>query len=253
MIAELEPFRQWLSRTLQRPVEMVVARTYRESGELVASGGAQLGLLPPLLFVQTTARQPRLRPLALRLNDGSRGSDAYLLARDDIPVAGANDLRGRTVCLVDRESTTGFLLPRIWMRDAGLDPDKDVRTLLSGDHMSVLRDMSSRRCDAGAVYSGAYLSARQEGIEVGSTRVLAITGRAPQDVMAASPDLPAAEASRIQQALIGFEPRRDIGAPRIGEILGISGFAPFSAAEFDRIREAAAKEGLLEHADAGPL
>jgi len=245
ILGELAPFARWLERELGRPVEVIVAQSYEQSGELVSSGSAEFGLLPPLLFVQASAREPRLRALVLRLYDGSRGNDAYLVARDDSQVANAQGLRGRTVCLVDRESTTGFLLPRIWMRDAGLDPDKDVRTVISGDHLAALRDLSSHRCDAAAVYSGAYLSARQQGIEVGAMRILAITGRAPQDVIAAAPDVADADAVRLRDALLAFQPQRDIDASRIGEVLGISGFAPFEPADFDRVRDAARREGML--------
>lgn len=243
--SELAPFTVWLAGEVNRPVEIIVADSYQHSSELLTSGGAELGLLPPLLFVQSAARESRLQPLVLRLFDGSRASDGYLLVRDDAPLQGADGLRGKAVCLVDRESTTGFLLPRIWMRAAELDPDKDVRTIFSGDHLSAVRDLSEGRCDAAAVYSGAYLSAQEQGIRVGATRVLAITGRVPQDVVVAAPSMPEAEAAQIRDRLLGFEPQRDVNSARLGAVLGISGFAKYDAAEFDLIREAAEREGLI--------
>lgn len=252
MRGELAPFLRWLEKALGRPVELTIAESYQHSGELVTSAAADIALLPPLLFVRTFAREPRLQPLALRLYDGSRASDGYLLVRDDAPYTSAVELRGRTVCLADRGSTTGFLLPRIWMRKAGLDPDEDVRTVLSGDHTASLRDLSEGKCDAAAVYSGAYLSAQERGIRVGQLRVLGITGRVPQDVLAAGPHVPAAEAKRVGEALISFEPQRDIGAPRIGAVLGISGFAPFDPADFTVIRQAAEQEGMVPAATADP-
>jgi ABC-type phosphate/phosphonate transport system substrate-binding protein len=168
-----------------------------------------------------------------------------LLVRDDTSLNGAEDLRSRKVCLVDRESTTGFLLPRIWMRSHDIDPDKDVNTIISGDHLAALRDLSEGRCDAAAVYSGAYLSAQEQGISIGTMRVLAITGRVPQDVVAASPAMPEADAARLREVLIGFDPQRDIGEARVGAVLGISGFAAYDAEEFVLIRSAAEREGMI--------
>jgi len=242
---ELAPFTRWLGGELNRPIELIVADSYQHSSDLVTSGGADLGLLPPLMFVQTFAREPRLRPLVLRLFDGSRASDGYLLVRDDTPAKGAADLRDKAICLVDRDSTTGFLLPRLWLRAADLDPDKDVRIILSGDHLSALRDLLAGRCDAAAVYSGAYLSAQKRGINVGTIRVLAITGHVPQDVLAATPSMPEAEAERLKAALLRFKPQLHIDAPRLGAVLGISGFAEFDAADFDVIRQAAEREGFI--------
>jgi phosphonate transport system substrate-binding protein len=185
------------------------------------------------------------------LFDGSRASDGYLMVRDDSPLTSAADLRGHKVCHVDRTSTTGFLLPRIWMRKAGLDPDTDVSMVISGDHLAALRDLAAGKCDAAAVYSGAFLSARKDGIAVGQLRILAITGRVPQDTLVASPNLPAEVVAKLRDALLGFEPKRDVDAGRVGEVLGISGFAAFEPEEFDTIREAARQEGLVTAPDAG--
>ena len=57
--------------------------------------------------------------------------------------------------------------------------------------------------------------------------------------------LPEAQVKRLRETLIGFRPMRDIGAPRVGSVLGISGFARFDDAEFKTIREAARIEGIL--------
>jgi phosphonate transport system substrate-binding protein len=252
MRRELGPFLGWLGRAVDRPVELIIADSYQHTAELVTSGEGHFGLFPPLLFVTTFAEQPRLQPLVVRLFDGSRASDGYLLVRDDAELSKAADLKGRAICHVDRTSTTGFLLPRIWLRKAGLDPDEDVEIVVSGNHLAAMRDLSKGKCDAATVYSGAYLAARKEGIAVGTLRLLAITGRVPQDTLAASPDLPRETAERLRQALLRFEPKRDIDAGRVGDVLGISGFAAFDPAEFDTIREAAEQEGMIASGDAGP-
>ncbi len=245
MQKELAPFVRWLEGRLGRPVVVTIAASYDDCGEQLAKSEVDVGLLPPLLYVQTSAQEPGIQPVALRLYDGSRSSDGYLLMRDDMPLERATDLKRRRVCLVDRESTTGYLLPRIWMRDAGLDPDRDVETVLSGDHLAAMRDLADHKCDAAAVYSGAYLSAQQQGIPVGMLRVLTVTGRVPQDVIAASPATPKDVVQRLRTVLLDFQPQRDIDSPRIGAVLGISGFAAFEERDFALIRKAAAGEGLI--------
>ena len=250
--SELAPFLSWLGRALGRPVDLAIADSYDDTGDMVAAGRADFGLMPPLLLVRAQAREPRLQPLAVRLFDGSRASDGYLLVRGDAPLTQPTDLRDHRICYVDRASTTGFLLPRIWLRKAGLDPNKDVKAVISGDHIAAMRDLAAGKCDAAAVYSGAFLTARQEGIAVGRLRVMAITGRVPQDALVAAPGMSAEDVQRLRAALLGFEPNRDIDAGRIGEVLGITGFADFQTAEFNAIREAAESEGLVPAPDAGP-
>src|SRR5690606_13777102 len=55
---ELAPFQRWLGQRLDRPIELIIADSYRDTGERVISGRAHFGLLPPLLFVQTLAHEP---------------------------------------------------------------------------------------------------------------------------------------------------------------------------------------------------
>jgi serine/threonine-protein kinase len=250
--SELAPFLRWLGATLDRPVDLVIADSYDQTGQMVSEGRADFALVPPLLFVRALASEPRLQPLAVRLFDGSRASDGYLLVRDEGSLSMASDLRGHSICYVDRASTTGYLLPRIWMRKAGLVPDTDVKAVMSGDHVAAMRDLAAGKCDAAAVYSGAYLTARQQGIAVGRLRVLAVTGRVPQDALVAAPGMPEAEMKALRAALLRFEPQRDIDAGRIGDVLGITGFAEFRTAEFDAIREAAEREGLVPRPGAPP-
>ena len=57
---------------------------------------------------------------------------------------------------------------------------------------------------------------------------------------------------RLREALVGFKPQRDIAAPRVGKVLGISGFGPFDDSEFRTIRKAAEQEGMVPSPDAGP-
>lgn len=242
---ELAPFLGWLGRSLDRPVELTIAESYDETAELVISGRAQLGLFPPLLVVRATTLSSRLQPIAVRLYDGSRVSEGFVVVREDAPISGAADLKGRTICHVDRTSATGFLLPRIWLRKAGLDPDHDVRSVMSGEHLAALRDLTDGKCDAATVYSGAYLSARREGIAMGKLRMLATTGRIAQDALVAAPDMPPSEVARVRELVLGFAPRRDIDAGEVGEVLGISGFGAFDPAELDTLRVAAEQEGLV--------
>ena len=122
---------------------------------------------------------------------------------------------------------------------------KDVRTILSGDHLGALKDLAANRCDAAAVYSGAYMSAPKQGINVGRMRFLAITGRVPQEVVVASAKLPEDAVEQLKEILLDFDPQRDVNAAKVGTVLGLSGFASYDAGEFELIRRAAQQEGLI--------
>jgi len=236
--AELQPLRRYLEAKTERPVHFVVARTYQELADGLVSGRFSFAALPPQLYVETKARAPKLELLAAELFDGSRGSDGVLLVLDKSEVRAVSELRGKRLCITDEKSTTGALFPRAALRRAGLDPDRDVTVIESGNHMQLLRDVVDGRCDVGGTFSGAYLTADKAGISVSLLRVLALTGRSPQNAHCSGPDVDEAARARVKAALLALDPRRDTGLDRIGNVERISGFVETPDEEYDEIRAA---------------
>ena len=150
--------------------------------------------LPPALFVRTQLKEPRITTLAVKFIGGSSGTDGVLLAAEGSTISAVADLKGKTLCVPDLESTTGALFPRLAMQKAGLDWSKDVTVVLSGNHLQVLRDLLAHKCEAGGTYSGVFASAVTQGVDVSVLRQVAVTGRSPQDAVVAGPGVPKAEA-----------------------------------------------------------
>jgi ABC-type phosphate/phosphonate transport system substrate-binding protein len=145
-------------------------------------------------------------------------------------------LKGKRFCFTDVLSTTGYILPRAALKKAGIDPDRDVITHMSGNHIAVLRDLASGVCDAGAVYSGGYLAADRAGVPVQRLRQIAITGRSPQDTVCAGPNMSDEDKLKIRTALLAFDGKK-AGATE-GRVERISGFAPAKDSDYDALREA---------------
>ena len=138
------------------------------------------------------------------------------------------------------ESTTGALFPRLAMQKAGLDWEKDITVVLSGNHLQVLRDLLEHKCEAGGTYSGAFASAVTQGVDVTSLRQVAVTGRSPQDAMVAGAGVPKAEIEALQRALLSYKP------PAVNGLTmeRITGFAAARPEDFAALREVLASEAL---------
>jgi phosphonate transport system substrate-binding protein len=234
MTADLQPFSEYLSEKLRRPVEIVIPESYEALSNDVINGNVHLAALPPFVYVKTTERDPRIKPLAVKLSDGSNGSDGLIYVIEGSSAQSLKDLKGTRFCFTDVLSTTGWLLPRLALREAGIDPDRDLIAHLSGSHENALRDLTGGVCDAAATYNGGYLAADRAGVPVARTRQLALTGRSPQDALVAAASVPEAERERIRRALFEYKPkkREDTRAERV------SGFAPISDRDYDRVRAA---------------
>ncbi len=249
---EMEPLRLYLEEQTRRPVKLLVTASYEELGELLINGSVHFASMPPNLYLQTKKQAPDLEVLVFKLYDGASGSDGYLIVREDSGIGSVQELAGKILCYADETSTTGYRLPRGAMRKAGLDPDKDLGgAVRSGNHMQVLRDLLAGKCDVGGVYSGVYQTAAQSGVPTAQLRILAVTGRVPQDSITAGPRTPEADKRLIEKALLAFDPKVHLGSADLGQLEKISGFAKGSDEAYAAIRELLSEEPLLPSSDAG--
>jgi phosphonate transport system substrate-binding protein len=63
------------------------------------------------------------------------------------------DLKGKTFCFVDPNSTSGYIIPRIILKANGIDPDKDFKaTQNAGSHNNVAIAVYNGDCDAGVTF-----------------------------------------------------------------------------------------------------
>lgn len=67
--------------------------------------------------------------------DGELGYHSILIVKADSPYRKLEDLKGRTLAWADANSTSGYLIPLVSLRAAGIEPDRYFgRTLFSGGH-----------------------------------------------------------------------------------------------------------------------
>jgi phosphate/phosphite/phosphonate ABC transporter binding protein len=119
---------------------------------------------------------------ALAMRDVDARFTTILIARADSGIASLADLRGKRVALGSADSGQAAILPRYFLHQAGIDPERDC-TLLRFDldvgkhgdtgtsELEVLRALSEGRADAGALGETTWFRQTAEGrIDVGQIR-----------------------------------------------------------------------------------
>ena len=99
------------------------------------------------------------------------------------------DLKGKTFCFVDPNSTSGYIIPRIILKANGIDPDTDFKAVQNaGSHNNVAIAVYKGDCDAGVTFvnvltdTAANLAAQYPDI---TQKVIpfAVTDKIPNDGM----------------------------------------------------------------------
>jgi phosphonate transport system substrate-binding protein len=77
---------------------------------------------------------------------------AEFIAKADSGIKTLADIKGKSFCFVDPNSTSGYIIPRIIMKANGIDPDTDITAINAGSHNNVGIGVYKGQCDAGVAY-----------------------------------------------------------------------------------------------------
>lgn len=87
---------------------------------------------------------------------GSSVYNGQIIVRADSGINSLTDLKGKTFCRPDPLSTSGWIIPSITLKAAGVDPDTDLAQIVdAGSHDAVVAGVYNGDCDAGATYVDA--------------------------------------------------------------------------------------------------
>jgi phosphonate transport system substrate-binding protein len=81
--------------------------------------------------------------------------NGQIIARADSGIQSLTDLSGKTFARPDPLSTSGWIIPMITLKAAGVDPDRDLKVVDAGSHDAVVAAVYNGEVDGGACYVDA--------------------------------------------------------------------------------------------------
>lgn len=143
-----------MSKSLNCPVNLIITDNYTNEVEAMKAGKIDVGEFGPLgyIFAHTIADA---QPVAVFADKSGKPVTytAALWVPASSTIMKVADLKGKTVAFADPASTSGNLLPRYAMIQAGLNPDKDVKIEYAGGHPQSLLALVNGKVDAGEINS----------------------------------------------------------------------------------------------------
>ena len=227
----------------------VVPTSYSDYRSLLAAINEveiDLAWLPPVLALRT-ASAGRTLPVALPVRGGVAWYSSALFAPMGSPIASVGQLRGARVAWVDRQSTSGYLVIRAWLRSQNINPDTTFSTeSFHGSHTAVVEAVLGGAVDVGACYAHVdwdTMMVTSAGWGSARVQVVALAGPIPADVLAASVGLPVAAIRLVQHTLVSA-PTADLLRAATA-LMDASGFVAAESEHMSPLME------LLKHLDDG--
>lgn len=239
------PITKYLERTVGTKVDFVPVNDYPAAVEALVNKQVDLVWFGGFTHVQAQIRSGgKIVPIAQREEDTKFRS--VFITQTNSGIKQLTDLKGKQVSFGSQSSTSGHLMPRSFLLDAGVDPDKDFkRVAYSGAHDATIASVVSGRVDAAALDITVWRKFVTEN-KVDTTKV---------DVFYTTPpyynynwsvhaDMPPALREKITAALLNLSMNNDEGK----EILTLNRatkYIPTKAENYKGLENAGRSAGLI--------
>jgi phosphonate transport system substrate-binding protein len=144
---------------------------------------------------------------------GSPTYNGQIYVRADSGIETIEDLKGKTFCRPDPLSTSGWIIPSITLKAAGLDPEVDLAQIVdAGSHDAAVAGVYNGDCDAGSSYVDARTRVEGDYPDVMDViKVIEISIDIPNDGVQYNPAVPREIRDKLNAALIAM-PETEEGA-----------------------------------------
>ena len=243
---KFKPLGDHLKKETGLDVQFTPVTDYAAVVEGLASGKIDLAWLGGFTFVQAKLRtQGGAVPLVQRAED-EKFTSKFIVPLDSSAKTLA-DLKGRSFAFGAPSSTSGSLMPRHVLLQAGIVPERDFKTVaFSGAHDATVAFVASGRAEAGVLNASVW-DKLVEGANPNAARVRVLATTPPyfDYNWTARPGLDPALAKKIADAFLKLDPAN----PEHKEIMALqraSKFIPTKTSNYDGIEAAAKAAGLIK-------
>jgi phosphonate transport system substrate-binding protein len=239
------PLVKYLESRLGMKVEFTPVSDYAASVEALANKQVDLAWFGGFTFVQALVRSGgKAVPLVQREEDASFRS---VFITSDPSIKSLADLKGKTLSFGSASSTSGHLMPRNYLLEAKIDPDKDLKRIaFSGAHDATIAAVAAGKVDAGALNVSVWDKfVADKKVDTTKVHVFYTTPAYYDYNWTVHADMPAELKEKITKAFLDLNKSTPQGA-EILELQRATRFVPTKAENYKGIEAAARSAGLLK-------
>jgi phosphonate transport system substrate-binding protein len=238
------PLLKYLEAKLGMTVEFTPVTDYAAAVETLVNKKVDLAWFGGFTFVQASVRSGgKVIPLVQREEDEKFRS---VFITGDPTIQTLADLKGKDVSFGSQSSTSGHLMPRSFLLQAGINPEKDFRRVAySGAHDATIAAVAAGKVQAGALNISVWDKfVADKKVDTSQVRVFYTTPPYYDYNWTVHADMPAALREKLAQALLALN-RDTAEGKEILDLQRATRFVPTQPSNYKGIEAAARSAGLL--------
>jgi phosphonate transport system substrate-binding protein len=237
-----------LSTELDRDVKVQVYPDYNGVVEAMNYDKIDMAYLGPLTYVIAEANS-NAKAIITQLIDGKPFYHSYIITHKDNPWNTLEELLADSkdvdFAFGDPNSTSGSLIPSIELQDRGVYKSEDDNEFASvrftGSHDATALAIQNKQVDAGAIDSAIYDQLVESGkIDGGQFKTIWKSEELFQYPWAVLESTDDATVKKLQETFLAIKD------PEILDAFGASGFTEASNKDYESIKQAAIKQGIIK-------
>jgi len=235
----------YLEKEVGVKVQYTAVTDYAAVVEALAAKKIDMAWLGGFTFVQARLRTGNAIPIVQRAEDEKFTSKFIASATSGIK--GLPDLKGKNFTFGSVSSTSGHLMPRYFLLENNINPEKDFRRVaFSGAHDATALQVESGRVDAGALNASVWEKlVREKKVDTDKVKVIWTTPPYYDYNWTVRGDLDPVVVKKLTAAFLKLDPKN----PADKELLDLqraSKFVPTRPENYKGIEQAARSAGLLK-------
>ncbi len=239
------PLGKYLEKETGMKVVFTPVSDYAAVVESLATKKLDLAWLGGFTFVQAKIRTNGTALPIVQREEDAKFTSKFITA--DPAIKSLADLKGKTFAFGAPSSTSGSLMPRYFLQQAGLNPEKDFRNVaFSGAHDATVAFVAAGKAEAGVLNASVWDKlVEAKKVDTDKVRVFATTPTYFDYNWTVRGDLDPVLVKKITDAFLKLDPKN----PEHAEIMALqraSKFIPTKKENYDGIEKAAQSAGLLK-------
>ncbi|MGA9288930.1 MAG: phosphate/phosphite/phosphonate ABC transporter substrate-binding protein [Anaerobacillus sp.] len=236
-----------LSKKLDRDVEITTFPDYNGVVEAMNYNKIDMAYFGPLTYV-IAHEKSGAKAIVTQLIDGEPFYHSYVITNAENDWNSLDefleDSESRSFAFGDPNSTSGSLIPSIELQNRGVFEDQDKNSFESvrytGSHDATALSVQNKQVDAGAIDSAIYNQLVESGkVDGDKLKVIWKSEKLFQYPWAVAKETDEETIDKLQDAFLSIDDETILNA------FGASGFTKASNDDYESIRKAADKQGLL--------
>lgn len=242
---KFEPLGKYLSAQTGMKVVFTPVTDYAAVVESLATRKLDLAWLGGFTFVQAKIRTNGTAIPIVQREEDARFTSKFITANPAIKTLA--DLKGKSFAFGAPSSTSGSLMPRFFLQQDGINPEKDFKTVaFSGAHDATVAFVAAGKAEAGVLNASVWDKLVEiKKVDTSKVRVFATTPPYFDYNWTVRGDLDPALVKKLTDAFLALDPAKP-EHKAILELQRAARFIPTQASNYEGIEAAAKSAGLLK-------